>query len=302
MVFMKKIQVGFLMSYDYDKLKYSIPPVYKAADSIYLALDKDQRTWKGNRFEIDDTFFDWLKAFDLDNKIKIFRGDFYIPELDTIQNDTRERYLLAKEMGIGNWLVQVDADEIFINFNKFVSTLRKYDNFLDNPEKKPIQIAGFLINIYKYLEHGILYVNEPTKVMLATNYPNYKRARNTKQRIIYTDNVLLHECLSRTEEELKFKLENWGHSHEINDEFMSKWKMANETNYHQLESLFYLDPKIWKGLGYIPSNNLEVIRDLVKKKEDMRVTKSFLNKKNFGQWFKFLRIFKIQNSKFESYF
>ena len=122
---MKKIQVGFLMSYDYEKLKYSIPPVYKEADTIYLALDNKQRTWKGNRFEIDKDFFTWIETFDTAKKIKIYRNNFYIPELSTLQNDTRERYLLAKEMGIGNWLIQVDADEIFIDFKGFVNTLKK---------------------------------------------------------------------------------------------------------------------------------------------------------------------------------
>lgn len=299
---MKKIQVGFLLSYDYDKLKYSLPPVYKSADSIYLALDKDQRTWKGNRFEIDASFFEWLDVFDVENKITIFKGDFYISELNAMKNETRERYLLSKEMGIGNWLVQVDADEVFIDFDKYVKTLRGYDDFLDHPEKNPIQIAGFLINIYKYLDNGILYVNEPTKVMLATNYPNYRHGRNTKRRVIYTNNILLHECLSRTEEELQFKLSNWGHSHQINGEFLSKWKKASETNYKTLKNLFYLDPTIWKALDYFPSKNLDEIRDLVEKKDDLKVSASFLMKKNFGQWFKFLKLFKKNNVNFESYF
>ncbi|MFK7781392.1 hypothetical protein [Psychroserpens sp.] len=285
---MKKIHVGFLMSYDYEKLKYSIPPVYKEADAIYIALDKERRTWKGNAFEVDASFFVWLDEFDTENKITVYIDDFFIPELDAIQNDTRERTMLSEQMGLGNWLVQVDADEIFLDFKNFVSTLRKYDHFLDAPEKKPIQIAGFLINIYKYLDNGILYVNEPTKVMLATNHPNYKRARNSKERIIYTDNVLLHECLSRSEEELKFKLENWGHSHQLNDEFFPKWKKANETNYKELKDLFYMDPKIWRGLGYLPTRNLEAMKDLVKTQEDLKLSAWFLMKKNFGQWFKFL--------------
>ncbi|WP_323789673.1 hypothetical protein [Psychroserpens sp.] len=285
---MKKIHVGFLMSYDYEKLKYSIPPVYNEADAIYIALDKDQRTWKGNSFEIDASFFSWLETFDTEKKITLYKDDFFIPEMDTIQNDTRERTMLSEQMGVGNWLVQVDADEIFLDFKNFVTTLRKYDHYLDKPEKRPIQIAGFLVNIYKYLDNGILYVNEPTKVMLATNYPNYKRARNTKQRIIYTDNVLLHECLARTEDELKFKLENWGHSHQLNDEFFPKWKKADENNYKELKDLFYMDPKIWKGLGYLPSRDLETMKNLVKTQDDLKLSSSYLLKKNFGQWFKFL--------------
>ncbi|MFL0353810.1 hypothetical protein [Xanthomarina sp. GH4-25] len=299
---MKKIVVGFLMSYDYEKLRSSIPPVYNYADVIYLALDEKQRTWKGNTFNIDDEFFEWLKKFDVDNKIIIYKDNFYIPELTTIQNDTRERYMLSKKMGIGNWLIQIDADEFFIDFKNFVETLKKHNRFLENPKDHPVQIAGFLINIYKYLETGLLYVNEPTKVMLATNYPNYKYARNTKERVIYTNNVLLHECLSRTEKELKFKFENWGHSDELNPEFFDKWRKANETNYKSIKNVFYLDPDIWKGLGYFPTQNLKEIKDYVKNDENLKLSSSFLIKKNFGQWFKFLKIFKRSNINFESYF
>jgi len=299
---MKNIVVGFLMSYDYNKLKLSIPPVYMEADAIYLALDHKQRTWKGTKFQVDSSFFDWLTTFDTDNKIEIYKDNFYIPELNAIQNDTRERYMLSLKMGIGNWLVQVDADEMFIDFSQFVKSLRVHDKFLDNPKQNPIQIAGFLINIYKYLEDGMLYVDEPTKVMLATNYPNYKRARNTKERVIYTNNVLLHECLSRDEESLKFKLKNWGHSHQLNDEFFPKWKKANKYNYKELKNLFYMDPTIWKSLGYFPSLDLNEIKTFVENDKTLAPTQGFLNKKNFGQWFKFLKIFKKSIIAFESYF
>src|SRR5690606_7853070 len=131
------------------KLKLSLPPVYKYSDAIFIAMDINNKTWSGNTFEIDDSFFKWLEAFDVDHKITIYKDDFCIKELNAIQNDTRERYVLSQKMGIGNWLVQVDADELFIDFEKFVKTLRKYDHYLEHPKKQPIQIAGFLINIYK---------------------------------------------------------------------------------------------------------------------------------------------------------
>ena len=41
---MKKMHVGFLLSYDYELLKYSLPPVYQFADRIYLAKDKNNKT------------------------------------------------------------------------------------------------------------------------------------------------------------------------------------------------------------------------------------------------------------------
>lgn len=300
---MKKIHVGFLMSYDYEKLKLSLPPVYKDADAIFIAIDEKNRTWSGEFFTVNPDFYLWLKTFDVDHKITLYKDNFCVPNLSAIQNDTRERYMLSKKMGIGNWLVQVDSDEIFVDFKKFIQTLRKHDSFLETPEKNPIQISGFLINIYKYLDDGVLYVNEPTKVFLATNYPNYKVARKTKERIIYTDNVLLHECLSRSEDELRFKFKNWGHNDEINNEFFDKWLKANKSNYHTIKNVFYLEPHKWKALGFFKSKRIEDIKQIIDGNSKLRPSNWFLIKKNFGQWFKFLLSSIVRDSrKFENYF
>lgn len=299
---MKKIHVGFLLSYDYEKLKQSIPPVYDLSDAIYIAMDKEQRTWSGTHFDIEDDFFKWLHDFDVDNKIIVYKDDFCKKELIAIENDTRERHMLSKKMGIGNWLVQVDADEIFIDFEKFVQTLRSFDYFLDDPEAQHIQISGFLINVFKHVDGGILYVNEPTKVLLATNYPNYKVARKTKERIIYTDNVLLHECLARTEEDLQFKLDNWGHKHQLNDGFFDKWRKANSKNYKTIEDVFYMEPHKWKRLSFFPTQNLNEIKTLIEQDDQLKPSKFYLFKKNVGQWIKFLDIFNTNPSKdFEPY-
>ncbi|WP_177760845.1 hypothetical protein [Flavobacterium sp. I3-2] len=285
---MNKIQTGFLVSYDYEFLKKSLPPVYEDSDTIFLAIDHLRRTWKGNTYEIEPAFFDWIKEIDVDNKIVIYEDDFYVSDLNAIQNDTRERHMLGMKMGIGNWMIQVDSDEIFIDFKSFVQQLRRYDNFLKTPEKNPIQFAAFHINVYKYLEKGILYIDNPTKFYIATNYPNYKYAKNTRERIVYLDSYVLHEGLARTEEELRFKLKNWGHQHEINDSFLEKWLKVDETNYTEMEDFFYLDPKTWKKLGYFASLNLVDLRKLILDNEKLKKTNFWLVKKNFGQWFKHL--------------
>lgn len=285
---MKKIQTGFLVSYDYEKLKKSIPPVYEHSDQIFLALDHENRTWTGNKFEIDASFFSWIEAIDVDKKITIYKDNFYIPELSPIENDTRERQMLGEKMGIGNWMIQVDSDEIFIDFKDFVQKLKKYNHYLDNPHKKHVQIAAFHINAYKYLQKGLLFVNKPTKFYLATNFNNYKCAKNTRAQVIYIDAYVLHEGLARTEEELRYKLDNWGHKDEINATFLDKWLQANENNYTQIKNVFYLNPKTWESLGYFPSENLNDIKQFIIENPELKKSKFWIFKKNFGQWFKHL--------------
>lgn len=158
--------------------------------------------------------------------------------------------MLFLKRGIGNWWIQVDLDEIFIDFSAFITDLRKCDSYLDSPHKHPIQIAGFSIIVYKYLDDGLLYVDEPTKVQLATNYPNYKVARKTDERVIYTRHALLHGCLSRSEEELHFKLDNWSHNVDINEGFLEKWKRVNKNNYKTIRDVYYMEPERWKKFGF----------------------------------------------------
>ena len=286
---MKKIHVGFLLSYDYDKLKNAIPPVYEAADAIFIAEDKEYRTWSGKRFEVDPLFYEWVRKIDTENKIQIYKDDFYLPELSPIENDTRERIMLSNQMGIGNWLIQVDADEYFLDFPKFVKTLRKYDRFLNDPAKTPVQISGFYINMFKFIENGLLYVNHLNKVLLATNYPGYMYARQTKKRIIYTDNLVMHECVARSEKDLMTKFTNWGHALDFDiAEYIKKWKSVDKYNYKEMENFFYLDPNGWKSLDYIETKNLEELKKRLNEKPELHPSPWYLFRKNFGQYFKHL--------------
>ena len=285
---MKKIHVGFLLSYDYALLKYSLPPVYEHADRIFIARDIYSRTWKGEKFEVDPVFYEWLELFDTQHKIEIFEGDFYLPELSTIENDTRERTILSEKMGIGNWLIQVDSDEYFIDFKKFVTDLRQYDSYLDHPEKHKIQIFAFWAIIFKYTEKGILFIDEPQKAAFATNYPNYKIARRTNERVIYLDSIVLHESVARSEEQLRFKLENWGHNVDVHKDFMSKWIAVDETNYQSMTDFYYIEPERWKKLSYFPTKKIEDIKNYVSDSKKLQISKRYIMSKNFGQWFKFL--------------
>jgi hypothetical protein len=283
-----KIQTGYLVSYDYELLKTSLPTVYTDSDEIFVAIDKNRNTWNGGSFSIDDSFFEWIEAYDVDKKIVIYEDDFYVPELTTMECEIRERKMLAEKMGIGNWIVQVDCDEYFVDFKKFVSDLRKYDSYLINPEKNPIQICAYWVMLYKYTANGILYVDKPLKAIFATNYPNYKSGRRIKERQIYTDNIVLHESLSRTEEDLRFKLENWGHNIDLDEGFLDKWLAVDENNYNEYKDFYYLQPEKWKRLGFFPNKSISHIKEIIENEKRLSVSKWHIYSKNFGQWLKYL--------------
>lgn len=284
-----KIQVGYLVSYDYELLKNSLPTIYKESDTIFLAIDKNRKTWKGDSIDINPDFFDWIKAFDVDNKIVLFEEEFYVSTLTTMQCEVRERKMLAEKMGIGNWLIQLDSDEYFYDFEKFVGYLKSKNKFLENPQSQIVQICCFKINLYKYVEGGVMYVDKLDKFMVATNYPNYKIGRHGKCRSIYVDSVSLHDCLSRSRSELEQKLDNWGHNEDINkEEFLKKWDSVNVFNYKNIRGFFYLDPMHWKTIEFMKGNSLQELLINFKSSDTIKISPFFLARKNFGQWFKFL--------------
>ncbi|MCF6346903.1 MAG: hypothetical protein L3J20_01215 [Flavobacteriaceae bacterium] len=286
-----KIQVGFLVSYDYEMLKNAIPLVYEDADTIFLAIDIHRKTWKGDNIYINNSFFDWLNKFDIAKKIVLYKDDFSNPKLTTMQCEVRERKMLAEKMGLGNWIIQLDADEYFINFKKFVHFLKSKNHLLKHPSKNKVQISPFHVSLYKKIDKGYLYVNEATKTVVATNYPDYKVGRKTGGRVIYTNSLILHECLSRTRKDLVTKLKNWGHNADIDFEgFIKKWDSVNENNYTSMQNFFFLEPEKWKNLDFIKGSNFSELFENFKNQKENNLYKSdfFIFKKNVGQFIKYL--------------
>jgi hypothetical protein len=124
---MLDFKIGVLVTYDFELLKNSLPYYYEYADTISLAIDSERKTWSGGKFDIPASFFLCIKEFDTKNKISIYEDVFFIPGLSTIACDSRERTLLGKFMGNGGWHIQIDSDEYFLDFPKFLAQLRKIE-------------------------------------------------------------------------------------------------------------------------------------------------------------------------------
>lgn len=281
------VNVGILVSYDYEYIKISLPLIYEAADSITLAIDENYRTWTGNDFNIDPAFFEWIEQFDSKNKINIYRDNFHIPELNAVENDTRERNMLAKKMGEG-WNIQIDADEYFIDFEGFVNHL-KTNKFI---QKKPTQICAFWITMYKKLDDGVLYVKNPESFYIGSNDPEYKRCRNSTEQIkVYVPFLAMHQSWARDIEELEHKLKNWGHRDDFDvDAYLEFYKSLNKENFSQHRSFHPMNKKWWKELAFCPGNTMaEVIENLKKNLPEIDTT--YMAKKNLGQRIKHFRLF-----------
>jgi len=279
-----KIKVGMLVSFDYQYIYNSLPRIYEHADTITLAVDHEYRTWAGIKFEIDDKFWNWIKEIDIKNKITIYKDDFFDASLDALANDSRERNMLAQKMGEGGWIVQIDSDEYFLDFKQFVDFLKSKAQWT-LPGAKPIDIGAFLIPLFKQTEDGFLYIKDSFEtVVLATNKPEYQRARRCNHYIRYTPFYLFHQTWARGEEEIWFKLNSWGHMADFNiTSYYNLWKATDKNNHKFIKNFHPLYNNLWQELRWSAGNNIAEFIVNYLKEFPVTVPKKFYLKKRMGQ-------------------
>lgn len=278
------IKVIFLLAYDYEYVKYSLPCVYDHADQILFSLDKNRISWSGNSFKFDDSILEWIKSYDKDHKIQIYEDNFYEPTNSPMQNDTRQRQMSANFLGKGGWTLMIDVDEYFLNFKDFVKLLQVYEDYLINPSKTPISIAANWINVFKQDDAGFYYISESNfPVKIATNLPEYTMARDLNHYTYYSDFVIVHQSWARPKEEMKFKLENWSHKNDVINasNYYEFWLGVNESNYKSVKNFCNAyPPSAWKRLDLIKAKDPN---ELIEMSKDFRPNKFFLYRKNIIQ-------------------
>ena len=243
-----------MVSYDYEFLKTSIPLVYHSADEIYLAIDINNNTWSGNKFQIHDSFFDWINKIDKNQKIKIYKDDFYDITLSSKENDTRERNMLAKRMGLDGWHIQIDADEYHFDFKSTVKFIKRY-----NRSEKGLKFSIKGVPIIKKLSNGMILSKSLENFVFATNKPEYINMRDSFANININirNSFFIHDTWGRNYEEMKIKLNNWSHKDEFNvKSFLNLWNAIDKYNYKSIGN-FHPFNHSWKGLEYVDCEHID---------------------------------------------
>jgi hypothetical protein len=241
-----------LISYDYNYLLDSIVSYYSIADEIFLGLDKNRLTFKKNKFEIDDVFFERLKEIDKQKKISIIEDDFCKYD-NSMQNETYERNILSSKCN-GKFVVAVDCDEIFLNANEF-------NNWLDSQHED--FCYDFLCTwhtVYKRFDYNLLICKPYEQAFLGTCHKkSYIKARSTKYRKVMSPLKVLHFSWGRSEYELRQKLSNWSHSEDFDiEKFILIWNSVTLQNYKEITNFHPLKiKKWWKNLELININNIK---------------------------------------------
>lgn len=247
------IKVGYLLSYDFKYIKTSLPKIYDCDDitEIYLAYDENNKTWSGNDANIDSSFFDWIKEFDKKNKIKLYKDNFFIPSLSSIECDTRERNLLAQQMGDCDWYIQIDSDEYVVDIKGLIDKLKKIS--FENPDEK-ISVTGKFLTLFKENKGGFFAISPIQEdCWLATNNPQYEYARvNWQNKKIEINNIIVHQSWAREEGEILQKIKNWGHNNDFDTQiFFEMWEKLDNKNYKNYKNFHPLTGKDWKKLIFL---------------------------------------------------
>lgn len=268
------IKVGYLVSYDYEMLLTSISKLYDHVDEIYLAIDENRQTWNGNKFELPDSFFSDIKTFDIKNKIKIYFDKFYISDLKPLDCETRERNLLSIKMGKG-WLIQLDVDEYVYDFDEVIKYLKKYWYLTIFPKLTPIILRGKLVTLFKQIPEGFLYIENNERFPFITNIPIYDRARNNSAIYNHYTNInVIHQSWARSENEMKEKINNWGHTNDFDvNEYFVFWKNLSLSNHEKYINFHPISPKVWNKLYFLSAEGIEEFIDKYSKKNKQKLIK-----------------------------
>lgn len=173
------IKILIPVAYDYNLSLNTIKHVYDYADIIQIALDRDRLTWTGDEYEISPEYWKALNALDKHSKIQIYEDKFFVEGKEPIVLDTLQRIAMSEQVGKEGWHIQLDADEYFLDFGRFVSFLRKCERHYKD---LPLDIYVNFISMFKRDESGYFLAWPPLEIYpVATNKPNYRRVRSSHQ-------------------------------------------------------------------------------------------------------------------------
>jgi hypothetical protein len=230
------VKLGICIAYDWDLLEYSLPSVYDKVDQICLSIDKDYISWSGQRFNLDWSALQGLvERIDKDKKIFFLKESFYDVKNLPIKNECFQRQRMAEALGKADWIMQLDSDEILINAGCLFNELKKLQG-----KKRPVNIHGIWINLIKQTSEGFIYSILKTPP-LATNVPAYEYGRTNGHFNVYTNTFLAHITWARPEQEVRLKMENWGHSHEFNGKsFFKIWNALDDYNWKYIKDFHHV--------------------------------------------------------------
>lgn len=284
---MRPIHVGILLSYDYQYLPICLSSIYKSSDKITLAIDKQRLTWNGKKYAFDEGFLKEILANDPDHKISVYEDDFAIKDLPPIECEKRERRMLRDFMQMeaeDAWHLQIDTDEYFVDFDGFVTYLHQIEKHYN----KNITVYPRARTIFKIDSHGlILAIDDGERGYFPVASVGGCRFLPAQDEIILkVPFYVLHQSWGRTDEEIKFKIENWGHTRDFDtNAYYEFWKSVNKYNAKYIRDCHPLRVTSgWNRLKYEEGSINEVLIRLKTEATRVNFKPSVIKRAQLSKW------------------
>ncbi len=259
-----RVGAAVIVQNDAETIEKSLASYYPYVERIVVSTDP-RRGWTGVPITPDDTL-DRIRALDTDHKITIIEDDFYRFD-DPMQNDTAQRQATAAALNSAgkplHWMMQIDADEVFLDFPAVLSFLRHV------PWSTRCVYWPWL-QIYQTLDDGrsLVIVNENGDPhleqcpILFRSSVRFRRARMpilpgtsfgrhipwTAEGSVDLRTVLLHYSWAKSETRIWEKLQTWSHNKEFDiDAIYQRWR-DSKTNWETMKNFHPVDPTNWPAL------------------------------------------------------
>lgn len=235
-----------LIAYDFEYAFHTIKSYYDIADEIILGLDHERRSFSGTIYPFDeDAFKRGLATIDRSSKIKLVEGDFH-SQAHPLANEWCERHILVNHCKPGNWVIQIDSDEILLNPVEFAHWIHSA------PPQYGVNAQWLCI--FKSFGQDVLIIREPQPYIAvgSKQRSDWIGGRQTRQTYINSPLILLHNAYGRERADVELKIRNWGHSREINHcAFMQFWDQVTLENYADFRNFHPLHAPWWASLELV---------------------------------------------------
>ena len=102
---------------------------------------------------------------------------------------------------------------------------------------------------------------------------------------------VVHNTWARSEEEIFFKLNNWGHNKDFDvATYFDYWKNVSKNNFEEYRNFHPLDGKKWKELAFCPGENLNDVVAYFEKSNKLKIAPIYLFGKNIAQKIKHFKL------------
>lgn len=287
---MTDLHLGVVMvaQNDEETVERTLLSFYEHVDAIVVSTDP-RKGWTGKPITPDSTL-DFVRRIDREHKIDIIEADFFYYD-DPLMNDTRQRQLsadwLANKHPNLDWVLQIDADEEFLDFSVVT-------DYLANLPKRCRGVSWQMAQVFNILEDGrvLVVVDERGELQLYTFYLAHRpfaklvRGRNPalhpfslnrqtlrlnevlrrSNRITGIDpafdgsrnpsGLCLHHTFAKSEKRIQEKLKTWTHAYDFDtDQFFDLWKRS-KTDWENIKNFHPMSGNLWPALKAVDPDEL----------------------------------------------